>query len=233
MSRVVSLLAFLRYSARQTFAGRFVYFLLLAVAVFFLVAIVQATRQAVPPSPETIYYFLLVPGVLLTLYPSAYALQGDLDAGMLETLFGIPDYRYKIWLVRQLVQNLVIAGLLTVLALFCRVALADFSVGAMVFHLMFPVAFLGALGLLLATLTRSGNGALAILVVVVLVFWISTEGLSDSRWFLYHNPFAQLDEVESLMRSGITFYNRTYLLAGTAACLLWALLRLQNRERYI
>jgi hypothetical protein len=232
-SRLRSAASFLRYSGRQVFAGKFIYFLLLAVAVFLFVAIVHTANQEVPPNAELIYYFLLVPGVLLVLYPSAYAVQGDLDAGMLETLFGIPDYRYKVWLARQLVQQVAIAGLLTGLAAFCRFALADFAVSEMVFHLMFPVAFVGSIGFLLATLTRSGNGAVAVLVLVVIVFWILTEPLEGTRWALFYNPFSPLDEYETLLRTGTTFYNRAYLLAASGLAILGGLLRLQNRERLV
>ena len=126
-----SLAAFARYSASQVFAGKFAYFLVLAVLVFFTVAIIHTANEKVPPNPAVIYYFLLVAGVVLVFYPAAYAVQGDVDARMLETLFGIPDYRYKVWLARQLVQQLVIAALLLLLATFCHLALADFSIGAM------------------------------------------------------------------------------------------------------
>ena len=97
------------------------------VALVFLTSVaVHAYNVEVPPGPKDIYFFLLVPGVLLIFYPSSYAVQADADARMLETLFGIPDYRYKIWLVRHLVQQLIVALLLFLLALFCRYALLDF-----------------------------------------------------------------------------------------------------------
>ena len=103
----------------------------------------------------------------------------------------------------------------------------------MVFHLMFPVAFVGSIGFLLATITRSGNGAAVVLILIVLVFWMLTEALTGSRWFLFYNPFAQLDEYESLLRTGTTFYNRTYLLVGSVLAVLGGRLRLQRRERFM
>ncbi len=232
-SHLRSLAAFARYSASQVFAGKFVYFLVLAVLVFFTVAIVHTANEKVPPNAAVIYYFLLVPGVVLVFYPAAYAVQGDVDARMLETLFGIPDYRYKVWLARQLVQQLVIAALLLLLATFCHLALADFSIGAMVFHLMFPILFLSCAGLMIATLLRSGNGAAALMVVLVLAFWIATEPLDGSRWNLFHNPFEQVEEFDTLLRSGTTFYSRVYLLVGSVLATLFALLRLQQREKFV
>ena len=233
LSRLWSLAIFVRYSASQVFAGKFIYFLLLAVALFFTVAIIRTLAEEVPPNAAAVYYFLLVPGLLLVFYPSAYAIQGDADARMLETLFGIPDYRYKVWLARHLIQHLVIALLLLLLALFCQLALADFPLGAMVFHLMFPIFFLGSLGFAIATLIRSGNGTAAVLMVLILFFWIMAQALEGSRWNLFLNPFAPVDQVQTLLRAEATLYNRAYLLAGATLATLFGLLRLQQRERFI
>jgi len=233
MSWTRSGLRFFRYSAAQVFAGKFIYFLLAAIALFLFVTVIHATEEAVPPNAEQIYYFLLAPAILLTFYPSVYAIQGDVDARMLETLFGIPDYRYKVWLARQVIQQVVIALLLTMLAWLCQVALADFSIAEMVFHLMFPVLFFGCLGFALATIVRNGNGAAAVLVFIGMFLWLMTEPLEGSRWNLFYNPFDTLEAYQAMVQSKTTFYNRAYLLASAGACLLFGLLRLQQRERYM
>ena len=193
LARFWSIAAFTRYNASQVFAGKFIYFLLLALLIFCTVVVVHTAQEEVPPSAAVVYYFLLVPGVLLMFYPSAYCVQSDVDGRMLETLFGIPASRYKVWLARHAVQQLVIAVILLLLAALCKVALTDFSVWAMVFHLIFPIFFLSSLGFMLATLIRSGNGTAAVLLILGLVFWMLTEPLEGSRWNLYHNPFAQVE----------------------------------------
>ena len=96
-----SLAVFIRYNAINVFAGRFIYFLAFAVALFLTVVIIHTFEEDAPPGAEAIYYFLLTPGVLLVFYPSAYSIQSDVDSRMIETLFGIPDYRYKVWLARS------------------------------------------------------------------------------------------------------------------------------------
>ena len=50
---------------------------------------------------------------------------------------------------------------------------------------------------------------------------------------MFYNPFDLLDEVEGLLRSGNTFHNRAYLLAGSVMAVLGGLLRLQHRERFV
>ena len=232
-NRLKTLFSFLKHNASNVFAGKFIYFLLLAIGLTLIVIILYVLRNDAPPGPDAVYNILLVPGVLLVFYPAAFCIQSDLDSKTLETLFGVPDYRYKVWVARQLVQQLVIAALLLLLAAFCHLALADFSIGAMVFHLMFPILFLGCVGLMLATLVRSGNGAAALLVVLVLFFWIAAEPMDGSRWNLFHNPFKQVQEFDTLLRSATTFYNRVYLLVGAVLATLFALLRLQQREKFV
>lgn len=226
-------MAFLRYSASQVFASKFVYFTLLAVALFVSVTVVYTLDAEAPPDTATVYYFLLVPGIVLVFYPAAYSIQHDQDAGMLETLFGIPDYRFKVWLVRLVVQLAIITILLAGLAMLCRLGLAHFSVPWMVLHLMFPLAFLTGLGFLLGALFRSGNGAAVSLVVLIVVFWVSMEPLGDSPWSLFHNPFARTGVLHEFVQSDTNLRNRAYLAAGTVLSTLFGLLRLRDREGFI
>ncbi len=228
-----SLVAMIRYNAKLVFANKFIYFLIAAVVIFLLVVIIYAVNEEIPPGAEAVYYFLMVPGVLLIFYPSAYSIQSDVDAGMLETLFGIPNYRYKIWLVRALVQYLTVAGLLALLALFCRAMIADFNILSMLFQLMFPLVFLGSLAFAIATMVRSGNATAAVMVGILLFFWTAAEPLSGSRWNLFHNPFSLKENLDALVWAQTTLYNRAYLAVGSILCAMYALLRLQNREKFI
>ncbi len=233
LGRFTSLAAFFRYNVFTGFSGKFIYVFIMAIVLFLLIVVIYVLNNDASPDPETVFNFLLVPGVLLVFYPSAFSIQNDIDSRMIETLFGIPDYRYKIWLVRSLTQYIVIAGLLFVLALLCRLAMAEFPVGAMLFHLMFPVIFIGSLGFMIAVLTRSGNGTAVILVVVVLFFWIAFESLEGSSFFIFHNPFQNVDQMETLILAERTLLNRVYLLIGTVVTTLFGLLRLQHREKFI
>jgi hypothetical protein len=233
VDRLKSLMSFMRYHAGRVYSGRFIYFLLSSAAIFLAVVIIHSLSQDSTPGAATIYNFLLVPGMLLAFYPSAYSIQGDADARMLETLFGIPDYQFKVWLGRSLVHYLLIAVILLVLALLARLGLAGFPVVSMVGHLMFPVVFLGSLGFFLAAFTRSGNSAAAVIVAVVLFFWIASESLDESAWNLFHNPFMQVEQLETLAWRQTTTANRVYLLIGSVVLNLLALIQLQHRERYI
>jgi hypothetical protein len=233
IDRIKSLVAFIRYNATIVFAGKSIYFLILAIVLLLAVSIFYVLNNDAPPGAQAVYYFLLVPGVLLIFYPSAYSIQNDVDSRMIETLFGIPDYRYKIWLARSLTHYLAVAVLLLLLAVLCRLGLATFSLNSMLFHLMFPVVFLGSLGFMTAVLTRSGNSTAVVMVAVVLFFWFTAESLEGSPWNLFHNPFADVEQIETFLLSETTLYNRIYLFVGSVIATMFGLLRLQQREKFI
>lgn len=233
ISRATNAWAFVRYSAYQNFSGRALGFIGLAVLVFLGVVVFSLMSRSAARGPEQVYNYLLIPAVLLTFYPSAFAVQNDKDAGMIETLFGIPDHRYKVWLARLVTLWVLVAGILFLLALFCRIGLTEFPLGSMVLQLLFPVLFLASLAFFLACLTGSGNSTAVILVVIVLAFWALAGPLKGSTWFLFHNPFTSVSELQMIVWKKITLSNRLYLTIGSIFLLMLALLRLQNRERYI
>lgn len=231
-SRITGLWAFLRYNASNVFAGKFIYFLSMAIVLFLVIVIIYVAGHETSPDERNVYYFLLVPGVLLVFYPSAYSIQGDIDSRMLETLFGIPDYRYKVWLSRSVTQYLVIGVFLFVLALLCRLGLADFPLWSMMFHLMFPIVFLGSFGFMTAVVTRSGNSTAVVLVISILFFWMASGSLEGSSWDLFHNPFGYSEGVSVMFWEEVTLYNRVYMLLGALVSTMFGLLRLQKREKF-
>ena len=233
LSRLKTLLTFFRYNANNVFVGKFIYFILLAVTVFLTVIVIYTLDTSVPPDAENVFYFLIVPGILLVFYPSAYGIDTDMSTRMIETLFGIPDYRYKIWLARNFTQYIVIAVLLSLLTVFCRLAIADFSVSAMLFHILFPIVFIGSLSFMMSTVTRNGNGTAAVMVVIILFFFIVSEPLEGSRWDLFHNPFAKVEAFQAIIQQETTFYNRMYISIGVILSQMFGLLRMQKREKFV
>lgn len=230
---IKNVVSIIRYNAFHVFSGKFIYFVALALILFLTVIVIYSLDEETPPGAAAVYYFLLVPGVLLTFYPAAYCLQNDADSRMMETLFGIPDYRFKVWLVRNLVLNLVVAVLLFGLTIFCRYLLAEFDIWSMLAQVMFPILFIGSLGFMMATLTKSGNGTASIMVIFIMFFWIASDGMEGSRWNLFHNPYTMVEDMMVPMWQETTLYNRIYIIFGTVVSLMMALLRLQNREKFI
>ena len=98
-----------RYNIKVIFANKFIYFLIAAFLFFVLIITISIIDDA-NLVEETIYGFLVFPGILLIFYPVVYGIQNDDDSKMLEIIFGIPDYRYKVWLVRFAITMIVVTA---------------------------------------------------------------------------------------------------------------------------
>ena len=233
MKRIKTVAAFLRYNALHIFGGRFIVFLGLALGLFFLVLLIGLLGRGGMPNSERLYNYLLAPGILLVFYPSVYGIQRDQDTRMVETLFGIPDYRYKVWLTRLVTLYIIIAVMMFALVLLCRIALADFPVWRMVAHVMMPVIFLGSLAFFISAQSTSGNVTAVIIVIFLMFFWVLGDELQNSSWYLFHKPYRSVEALRSVLWAQATFSNRLYLVMGSVVTTLFALLRLQNREKFI
>src|SRR5688572_22700787 len=141
------------YNVKVIFGNKFVYFVV--AAFLFFAFIILLTILDDPEFDESVIFgFLVFPGLLLIFYPMAYGIQNDDDSKMLETIFGIPNYRYKVWLVR-FVLAIGIAGLiLIVLGNIANLTLYRFSVLPMIGQVLFPITFLSSLAFMLSTLIK-------------------------------------------------------------------------------
>lgn len=222
----------IRYNLKIIFANRFFYFLMAALAFYIIVTLINVFAEN-PPTEATVYYVLLLPGLLVIFYPTVFGIQNDVDARMIELIFGIPNYRYKVWLVRLLLVAVVVVAVLLVLSLVSSIALVRVHVPEMVYQLLFPVLFLGALAFMVSTLVRSGNGTAVVMVVLGLGFWIASGMLRTSPWNLFLNPFQVPSNINEAIWASVVANSRLYLLVGTVVSVLFGLLNLQKRERFI
>ena len=92
-------LKMVKYNMKVIFGNRFIWFVVAAIAFYFFIAITSIFDNN-QIDDGFIYGLQMTPGILLVFYPMTFGIQNDLDTGILEILFGIPDYRYKVWLVR-------------------------------------------------------------------------------------------------------------------------------------
>ncbi len=222
-----------RYNLKIIFANKFIYFLLAAVGIFLLVTIINLLDSDSNPNEGMVYYLLLVPGILIIFYPTTFGIQNDVDTRMIEILFGIPNYRYKVWLVRIALIYVVVFTILFILSLLSSVALVTVPIFQMVFQLMFPIFFLGCLAFMVSTLIRNGNGTAVVIIIVGMAFWILSEPLATSRWNLFLNPFSVPSDVNEAVWMETSLNNRIYLVIGTIITILFGLLNLQKREKFV
>jgi hypothetical protein len=221
-----------RYNLKIIFAGRFFWFVLASLVIFILLSLMLVFNTPGFNSSH-VYGILLLPGILLIFYPTVFGIQNDADSRILEILFGIPDYRYKVWLIR-----LFMIFLLTwvILYLFCWVGyfgLIPFPVFNMSYQMMFPVLFLGCLAFLVSTMVKNGNGTAVVMIIIGVFLMMMGEVLDKTQWNVFHNPYSIPDRMNEMVWAQISQKNRIFLGLGSIVFLLGGLTNLQRREKFL
>jgi hypothetical protein len=221
-----------RYNMRIVFGGKFIYFIFAALGFFLLIGTITAFDENYMDI-EDVYNLLIFPTVLLVFYPSAYGIQNDADQRTLEIIFGIPDYRYKVWLIRLLMVLLIVFVVLFPFAYLAHYALVSIPIVKMVLQLMVLAIFASTLGFCVSTLVKNGNATAVIMVILGLVFLILADELDESKWNLFLNPFDIPGDVNEIVWSDTIRQNRIILGIASLVFLLLGLLNLQNREKFL
>lgn len=227
----VLLTSMIRYNLKVIFGGKFPYFLLAASTVFLLFALLNLVGSQ--SDSMSAFYLILLPGLLLVFYPSTFGIQNDVSSRMIEILFGIPNYRYKVWLFRLMLIFLVVFVMLLLFASIYGLVLGHTPVLALTLHLMAPVVFIGSLAFCVSTIARSGNGTAVVMVIISLGFWIMQGQLGDTAYNPFLNPFETPEDMNVAVWADITIRSRIYLMAASVIAILWGLFNLQKRERFL
>jgi len=220
------------YNIKVIFANKFIYFVLAALLFFGMIITITIFED--PNFNEAVIYgFLVFPGLILIFYPMAYGIQNDDDSKMLETIFGIPNYRYKVWLVRFVLTIIVAAFLLLGLAVIANLTLYRFNILPMLGQVLFPISFLGSMAFMVSTIAKNGNGTAIIMVIISFIFFVFAEEIEYSAYNIFLNPFSEPREMSEFIWLNVIFKNRIYLIVGTGLCLLYGMFNLQFRETFI
>jgi hypothetical protein len=221
-----------RYNLKIIFANKFIWFLLGAFGFYIGLILIYVFSEDISRM-EDLYGIFIFCGILLVFYPTVFGIQNDQDARTIEILFGIPNYRYKVWLVR-----IVLIYLITFVILMGFVSLTSYLVIRMpvisvTYQVLYPVFFLGVMSFMMSTLVRNGNGAAVIMIIFSLFFLILADELDESKWNVFLNPFNIPNNVSETSWSRIVIENRIILMVGIILFLLAGLFRLQKREKFI
>ncbi len=224
-----------QYNLKIIFAGKFFWFLLAAFGFFAFFMFQQAWNRA-EINEGSIYNLLLFPCLLLIFYPVVFGIQNDEDNRILEIIFGIPNYRYKVWGVRMLMVYIANYFILVVFAYVARVLLYPVSIFEMAAQLIFPMLFFGNLAFMFSTITRSGNATAVIMIILGLLSFIlisSNSQAATSYWNVFLNPFSIPDNIHPMIWQNTILKNRLFLLVGSIVWLLIGFLNLQDREKFV
>ena len=221
-----------RYNMKIIFAQRFGWFVLVALLVFLLIAGLTVYDGSAVETPF-IYGSLILPGVLLLFYPTAFGIQNDEDARVLEILFGIPNYRYKVWLVRLLMIYLILYVILVAFAEIASIGLFRVNIFEVAWQLMYPMYFIGMMAFMLSTVIRSGTGTAVVMVVLGIGLVMFSGAVDRTFWNVFHNPYDLPRRMNDVVWHAVTVKNRIFLITGGTLFLLTGLLNLQKREKFI
>ena len=221
-----------RYNLKIIFAGRFFWFVL-ASLVFYILLSLQLVFNVPGFNSSNIYGILLLPGILLVFYPTVFGIQNDADSRILEILFGIPDYRYKVWLIRLFMIFLLTWVILYVFCWLGYFGLTPFPVFAMSFQLLFPVFFLGCLAFLVSTMVKNGNGTAVVMILIGVFLMMMSDTLAKTQWNVFHNPYSIPNQMNEMVWAQISQKNRIFLGIGSLIFLLGGLTNLQRREKFL
>ncbi len=222
------------YNMRIIFSGKFIWFLLVGLALFFFLMYTAASRGTTL-SHGMVYNQLIIPGLLLVFYPACFGIQNDADHRILELLFGIPNYMYKVWLFRLLMIYVEVYLILVAYAFLGRILLYPVQPFTMAAQLMLPVMLFGNLAFLYSTLIRNGNAAavLSVLTVILALVLGNVQLVENKVWDLTINPYEEPENINAAIWGMILLKNRILMGVAAIVFLMSGLLGLQNRGKFL
>lgn len=221
-----------KYNMKVIFGNRFIWFVVAALAFYFFIAITSIyDNDAIDEG--FIYRLQIMPGILLVFYPMTFGIQNDLDTGILEILFGIPDYRYKVWLVRLILVFALVFMMMFGLTAMSYFLLAPVNIFELTWNVMFPIYFLGTMAFLFSTIIKNGNGTAVVMVIIGVILLILSGALNRTMWNIFLNPFDIPNRLNEMIWQEITLKNRIFLAVGSLLFVLYGLFNLQKREKFI
>jgi hypothetical protein len=220
------------YNLRIVFANKFIWFLAGSILFYLGLSVIYVFSEDISRMQD-LYGVFIFSGILLVFYPSVFSIQNDQDARTIEILFGIPNYRYKVWLVRIILIFVIAYLIMFVFTFLSSVLIVKFNIVRMTTQVMMPVLFLGMMSFMLSTVIRNGNGTAVVMIIFGLFFLILGDILSKSQWNVFLNPFDPAYGVSETTWAIITMKNRIILITGTLLFLLTALFNLQKREKFM
>jgi len=231
-NRLYILIKMIRYNLKIIFANRFIWFLVAALAFFLFVAITRVLNNDTI-SDGTVYELLIFPGILLIFYPSVFGIQNDDDSRMLEILFGIPNYRYKVWLVRLVMIYALVFIIILLFSGVASVLLYKVKILEMSYQLMFPIVFLGSMSFMFSTIVKNGNGTAVTMVLIGVALLILQDTIRNTQWNPFLNPFEIPNNLNEVIWEGTIRKNRIFLAIGMLVFVLYGLFNLQKREKFV
>ena len=223
-----------KYNLKVIFAGKFIWFLLAAFG-FFGFFMFQSVWNRNEINEALVFDLLLFPGLLLIFYPAVFGIQNDEDSRILEILFGIPDYRYKVWGVRLLMIYIAVFFILAAFAGISSILIYPVAPFGMALQLMFPALFFGNLAFMFSTIIRNGNGTAVVVIIIsiLLLIFSNIDFMQRTFWNIMLNPYETPRNILPVIWANTIIKSRIFLFTGSMVWMMAGLLNLQKREKFM
>lgn len=222
-----------RLQSQLIFSQRIVWFIgaiLLYVGILYSIA----TRNRM--GMDDVYFMALTfPLMALALYLNMQVIVSEKDQRTLEVLFTTAGSRYKVWLLRLGVLNLLM--LLSSLSLSAIVffTFADFSIVSMACNVFVTSFLVGNLTLYVAIRLRSSLGA-GMVTALILFLQLLITGIFDlgnTRYVLFFNPYDIPNQMDPRIWELWAWQNRIGVLMIGMLLLFGAVRGLEDRDRLL
>lgn len=220
------------YNLKIVFGNKFIYFLIASVAFYLMVIGIMLFNESAIQELD-IFDTIIFPGILIIFYPVIFSIQNDKDARMLEIVFGVPNYRYKVYLLRFAISLVLLFVIMLLMGWFAVFALVQVRVFYMVYHLMYPLLFVACVSFLFATWLKNANATAVVMVIFGLFFMIMAEPLQHSKWNIFLNPFDIPSDLSYTVWQNVIYQNRLMLIIVSVVALLGSMVNLQKREKFV
>ncbi len=233
MNGLNTILLLARYNFKILFGGRYLVFALLSL-LFLCYLLFDAAFSGTALDESVVAQNMIMPSLLLIFYPATYGIQKDEETKILEIFFCIPNYMYKIWLLRLLFIFIACYFNIIVFSYLAHLLLCPVEIFTMANNAIFVVVLFGALAFWLSTIIKSGNGvAVVVIALFALLTYIGKEYFENTMWDIMLNPYSEPDDIHSEIWQD-TLSDRLLLLSlSSIGLILLSLNNLRRREKLL
>lgn len=222
----------IKYNIKIIFGNKFIYFVLSAIA-FYIISVVITLFSNEEITPGIGYNIMLIPSMLIIFYPACFGVQNDSDSKIIEIIFGIPNYRYKVWLVRLLIAYLICFFIVMFLSQLTNYLIVEIDPISLTLQVLMPTFFIGMLTFMISTILRNSNGTAVLMIVIFFILNAISASISTSQWNVFINPFDIPLDTNVIIYNQALFNDRIIITISSIVFMLIGLYKLQDREKFI
>ena len=226
-----------RLQSQLIFSQRIVWFIgaiLLYVSILYTINYTVSARDRM--GIDDVYFMVLTfPLMALALYLNMQVIVSEKDQRTLEVLFTTAGSRYKVWLLRLSVLNLLILLSSFGISGIVFLTFADFSITSMACSVFVTSFLVGNLTLYVAIRLRSSLGAGMVTALILFLQLLITGifDLTNTRYVLFFNPYDIPNQMDPRIWELWAWQNRIGALMIGMLLLFGAIRGLEDRDRLL